>query len=130
MKLRVGFLVCALGVANCAAIGSVVGIASVGTAGAATAKSCGAVTVKGYTVRVSATSVSCSNAKKWAPGLVKKSIAAHRVRSNLSGGPSGWTCIGGVTKTAALTEVTGNCSKGGLGSFGGGPYFNWSGSQG
>lgn len=92
------------------------------TVGAAQAKSCGYVTVKGHKYGVSATNVKCSFAIKWVRVMAAKKVKGSR--AELSKGPGGYACIGGSTSAGNGVQVSGNCSKGiGLGNS---PYFNWS----
>jgi hypothetical protein len=126
MRIRVGLIAIA-SVAIGAMLGPLSSVVSVSQVGASTVKSCGTVTVSGYTASFSGTSVSCPLVKKWEQRLVKASLAHTTSRAAIKG-PSGWSCIGSKTKTEALTEVTGNCAKG-LGIGANSPYFNWSGSN-
>ena len=105
------------------AVGMAIAVAAPpATAGAAPAKSCGFVTVKGHKYGVSATNVKCSFATKWVRVMAAKKVTGNH--SVLSKGPRGYMCIGGSPGQSNGVQVSGNCAKGiGLGNS---PYFNWS----
>ena len=95
---------------------------------AASSKKCPVVSTGGHKYTVSAISVSCSFADKWAKRLAKKRLKPHSVNVGVSGGPKGYTCRGGTKpRGSALhdvgpkVQVSGNCEKGVFGF----PYFNW-----
>jgi hypothetical protein len=111
-------------------------LASKGTAGAATSKTCASVTTGGHTYGVSATAVSCKTADKAVKKLAAKRLKAYTANASLSGGPRGYHCDAATKSrnsalsTPANVQVDGSCSKGALGgaagAFGNSPYFNWS----
>jgi hypothetical protein len=108
--------------------------ASASSAHPSTATKCAAITAGGHRYNVSAIAVKCSFADTWVAVLAKKPLGAHARNVRLFGGPAGYTCQAG-TKAAgaampdipATVQIAGNCAKGpgGLGGFGGRPYFNW-----
>jgi hypothetical protein len=100
----------------------------------AVSKKCAVAAAGGHAYNVSAISVSCSFADRWVAALAGKRLAANVRNVRISGGPKGFTCEAG-TKTPSVAmpdikpnvQIAGNCAKGpgGLGGFGGAPYFNW-----
>ena len=108
-------------------------VLSAGASAAPAATKCTAVKAGGHTYNVSAIKVACSFADTWVGKLAGKPLAPNSRNVPIAGGPKGFTCQGGtkgkevMPGVAANVQIAGNCAKGpgGLGGFGGGPYFNW-----
>ncbi len=99
-------------------------------AGSGPSKGCGTIKAGGHVYTVSVQNgVACASGLKWASTLAAQSVHAKTANASLSGGPSGFNCVGNskfvsssFPGVGATTQVSGFCRKGTSFTT---PYFNW-----
>jgi len=100
-----------------------------GAAAGSRSQECATIKASGHVYGLGGTKVSCSFMTKWATPLANKKLTAHSIGVTLSGGPSGFKCVGSTYTLAKYfpgvgptTQVSGYCRKGSSLTA---PYFSW-----